>query len=176
MGSGAWLTTSQGKNVWCSHDLQMTVTWTSGYGIVHWSLIHHTFCHKKKERKIKVKVNLIPARKFLLWISCNITFFFFFSYVKISQTFPPVYFWKIDKFILAIYYSAAPARTVGWRDPGYIHTSFLKELWPNKGYVIIYLLILCCFWLCHMFLVTLLEAPRKLGGGKNNHKVKFLIG
>ncbi|XP_065860580.1 probable inactive purple acid phosphatase 1 [Euphorbia lathyris] len=28
----------------------------------------------------------------------------------------------------------APARTVGWRDPGYIHTSFLKDLWPNKGY------------------------------------------
>ena len=33
MGSGAWLTTSQGNNVWCSLDLQMTVTWTSGYGI-----------------------------------------------------------------------------------------------------------------------------------------------
>ncbi|KAE9614430.1 putative phosphodiesterase I [Lupinus albus] len=28
----------------------------------------------------------------------------------------------------------APARTVGWRDPGYIHTSFLKELWPNREY------------------------------------------
>ncbi|KAI4328297.1 hypothetical protein L6164_020660 [Bauhinia variegata] len=28
----------------------------------------------------------------------------------------------------------APARTVGWRDPGYIHTSFLKELWPNRQY------------------------------------------
>ncbi|KAJ6312225.1 hypothetical protein OIU77_013879 [Salix suchowensis] len=28
----------------------------------------------------------------------------------------------------------APARTVGWRDPGYIHTSFLKELWPNTVY------------------------------------------
>ncbi|KAL9352156.1 hypothetical protein Peur_054836 [Populus x canadensis] len=28
----------------------------------------------------------------------------------------------------------APARTVGWRDPGYIHTSFLKELWPNAVY------------------------------------------
>lgn len=28
----------------------------------------------------------------------------------------------------------APARTVGWRDPGYIHTSFLKELWPNQIY------------------------------------------
>ncbi|KEH34962.1 putative phosphodiesterase I [Medicago truncatula] len=27
-----------------------------------------------------------------------------------------------------------PARTVGWRDPGFIHTSFLKELWPNMKY------------------------------------------
>ncbi|XP_062170747.1 probable inactive purple acid phosphatase 27 isoform X1 [Alnus glutinosa] len=27
-----------------------------------------------------------------------------------------------------------PARTVGWRDPGFIHTSFLKELWPNLLY------------------------------------------
>ncbi|GLU12719.1 hypothetical protein SLE2022_293780 [Rubroshorea leprosula] len=27
-----------------------------------------------------------------------------------------------------------PARTVGWRDPGYIHTSFLKNLWPNAVY------------------------------------------
>ncbi|XP_015894892.3 probable inactive purple acid phosphatase 1 [Ziziphus jujuba] len=29
----------------------------------------------------------------------------------------------------------APARTVGWRDPGFIHTVFLKELWPNKMYI-----------------------------------------
>ncbi|KAK9116055.1 hypothetical protein Sjap_015002 [Stephania japonica] len=28
----------------------------------------------------------------------------------------------------------APARTVGWRDPGFIHTSFLKNLWPNSMY------------------------------------------
>ncbi|KAK6924656.1 Calcineurin-like phosphoesterase domain, ApaH type [Dillenia turbinata] len=28
----------------------------------------------------------------------------------------------------------SPARTVGWRDPGFIHTSFLKELWPNTLY------------------------------------------
>ncbi|MBA0862647.1 hypothetical protein Goshw_011120 [Gossypium schwendimanii] len=28
----------------------------------------------------------------------------------------------------------APARTIGWRDPGYIHTGFLKELWPNRVY------------------------------------------
>lgn len=28
----------------------------------------------------------------------------------------------------------APASTVGWRDPGYIHTGFMKELWPNLVY------------------------------------------
>ncbi|KAJ6875825.1 hypothetical protein NC652_035256 [Populus alba x Populus x berolinensis] len=27
-----------------------------------------------------------------------------------------------------------PARTVGWRDPGFIHTSFLRDLWPNSMY------------------------------------------
>lgn len=34
-------------------------------------------------------------------------------------------------------YTGAPARTVGWRDPGYIHTAFLKELWPNTVYATI---------------------------------------
>ncbi|EPS73863.1 hypothetical protein M569_00891, partial [Genlisea aurea] len=28
----------------------------------------------------------------------------------------------------------APARSIGWRDPGFIHTSFLKDLWPRKRY------------------------------------------
>ncbi|CAL0325291.1 unnamed protein product [Lupinus luteus] len=28
----------------------------------------------------------------------------------------------------------SPASTVGWRDPGFIHTSFLKNLWPNLKY------------------------------------------
>ncbi|KAI8543978.1 hypothetical protein RHMOL_Rhmol08G0259300 [Rhododendron molle] len=28
----------------------------------------------------------------------------------------------------------SPARTVGWRDPGFIHTSFLTGLWPNSMY------------------------------------------
>ncbi|KAL6661853.1 hypothetical protein ACP70R_001237 [Stipagrostis hirtigluma subsp. patula] len=27
-----------------------------------------------------------------------------------------------------------PARTVGWRDPGFIHTAFMRDLWPNKEY------------------------------------------
>jgi hypothetical protein len=32
--------------------------------------------------------------------------------------------------------AGAPARTVGWRHPGYIHTSYLKDLWPDSVYVI----------------------------------------
>nr|POF22466.1 putative inactive purple acid phosphatase 27 [Quercus suber] len=31
-------------------------------------------------------------------------------------------------------FSGPPARTIGWRDPGYIHTSLLKDLWPNSLY------------------------------------------
>ncbi|TKW11382.1 hypothetical protein SEVIR_6G229800v4 [Setaria viridis] len=27
-----------------------------------------------------------------------------------------------------------PARTVGWRDPGFIHTAFMRDLWPNREY------------------------------------------
>ncbi|RLN05132.1 nucleotide pyrophosphatase/phosphodiesterase-like [Panicum miliaceum] len=27
-----------------------------------------------------------------------------------------------------------PARTVGWREPGFIHTAFMRDLWPNKEY------------------------------------------
>uniref|UniRef100_A0A0D9XA43 Purple acid phosphatase n=1 Tax=Leersia perrieri TaxID=77586 RepID=A0A0D9XA43_9ORYZ len=30
--------------------------------------------------------------------------------------------------------ATAPARTVGWREPGFIHTAFLRDLWPNKEY------------------------------------------
>lgn len=32
-------------------------------------------------------------------------------------------------------FPGSPARTVGWRDAGFIHTSFLKDLWPNSVYV-----------------------------------------
>lgn len=34
-------------------------------------------------------------------------------------------------------FAGEPASSVGWREPGFIHTSFLKELWPNKEYVIL---------------------------------------
>nr|XP_023915863.1 probable inactive purple acid phosphatase 27 [Quercus suber] len=32
------------------------------------------------------------------------------------------------------YSVGSPARTVGWCDPGFIHTSFLINLWPNSVY------------------------------------------
>ncbi|WRX16305.1 Calcineurin-like phosphoesterase domain [Theobroma cacao] len=73
---------------------EMTVTWTSGYGIdeaepfVQWG-------PKGEHRQHSPAVTLTFGRNSM----CG-----------------------------------APARTVGWRDPGYIHTSFLKELWPNRVY------------------------------------------
>lgn len=70
---------------------EMTVTWTSGYGLdeaepfVEWGL-------QGEEQRSSLAVTLTFDRNAM----CG-----------------------------------APARTVGWRDPGFIHTSFLKELWPN---------------------------------------------
>ncbi|EMS68845.1 putative inactive purple acid phosphatase 27 [Triticum urartu] len=32
------------------------------------------------------------------------------------------------------FHPGEPARTVGWRDPGFIHTAFMRDLWPNKEY------------------------------------------
>eukprot|EP00249_Psilotum_nudum_P009523 c21990_g1_i1 orf=205-1986(+) len=29
----------------------------------------------------------------------------------------------------------SPARTIGWRDPGYIHTALFTNLWPNTKYI-----------------------------------------
>ncbi|EOA30608.1 hypothetical protein CARUB_v10013739mg [Capsella rubella] len=73
---------------------EMTVTWTSGYGIdfaepfVEWGIT-------KEDRKRSPAGTLTFGRNSM----CG-----------------------------------PPARTVGWRDPGYIHTAFLKELWPNSKY------------------------------------------
>lgn len=73
---------------------EMTVTWTSGYGIneaepfVEWGF-------KGRDQKRSPAGTLTFSRSSM----CG-----------------------------------APARTVGWRDPGFIHTSFLKELWPNSIY------------------------------------------
>lgn len=43
---------------------------------------------------------------------------------------------RVDNSSHYFHNAGAPARTVGWRDPGFIHTSFLKELWPNSEYVL----------------------------------------
>ncbi|CAN6549270.1 unnamed protein product [Malus baccata var. baccata] len=72
---------------------EMTVTWTSGYGIN-------------------------DAEPFVEWG------------LRGETTRSPAVTLTFDRRSLC----GAPARTVGWRDPGFIHTSFLKELWPNRQY------------------------------------------
>ncbi|KAK3035940.1 hypothetical protein RJ639_031363, partial [Escallonia herrerae] len=82
---------------------EMTVTWTSGYGIneaepfVEWG-------QEGEEKKRSPAGTLTFDRSSM----CGV-------YKDFSV-------------------ESAPARTVGWRDPGFIHTSFLKELWPNSMY------------------------------------------
>nr|XP_025886271.1 probable inactive purple acid phosphatase 27 [Solanum lycopersicum] len=38
--------------------------------------------------------------------------------------------YNIDE-VVPFHRTGSPARAMGWSDPGFIHTSFLKELWPN---------------------------------------------
>ncbi|KAF8013912.1 hypothetical protein BT93_I1694 [Corymbia citriodora subsp. variegata] len=89
---------------------EMTVTWTSGYGIaeaepfVYWSS-HVTSLSSTLARFIQQILYCLE---------------------KMDHKFPTYPLFRI---------LGAPARTVGWRDPGFIHTSFLKELWPNCNYV-----------------------------------------
>lgn len=52
------------------------------------------------------------------------------------------YFLLVDNSPYQHIYTGAPARTVGWRDPGFIHTSFLKALWPNSVYDVFLFLLL----------------------------------
>lgn len=73
---------------------EMTVTWTSGYGIS-------------------------DAEPFVEW-----------GQLGEEQIRSPAVTLTFDRNTMC----GAPARTVGWRDPGFIHTSFLKELWPNLMY------------------------------------------
>ncbi|CAN1152876.1 Probable inactive purple acid phosphatase 1 [Linum perenne] len=75
---------------------EMTVTWTSGYGISE----AEPFVEWGPEKEDDLPIHSPAA---------TLTF---------------------DRSSMC----GAPARTVGWRDPGYIHTSFLKELWPNRMY------------------------------------------
>ncbi|XP_020583862.1 probable inactive purple acid phosphatase 1 [Phalaenopsis equestris] len=73
---------------------EMTVTWTSGYGIDE-------------------------AQPFVEWGPNGG-----------DQTRSPAGTLTISRSSMC----GSPAKTVGWRDPGFIHTSFLKDLWPNLIY------------------------------------------
>ncbi|KAC9391489.1 hypothetical protein E3N88_45913 [Mikania micrantha] len=73
---------------------EMTVTWTSGYGIDE-------------------------AEPFVEW-----------GRRGEEKQHSPAETLTIDRNSLC----GAPARTVGWRDPGFIHTGFLKGLWPKSVY------------------------------------------
>lgn len=74
---------------------EMTVTWTSGYGMDEADPFVEWGQQREEQRRRSPAVTLTFDRNSMC---------------------------------------AAPARTVGWRDPGFIHTSFLKELWPNSVY------------------------------------------
>jgi hypothetical protein len=76
-------------------------------------------------------------------------------------------------------------RTIRWRDPRFIHTGFLKELCSNNEYIRTYLITICLFQrmsnllnldFFFLFRFTLLEEAQKLGGRKNNNKVKLFLG
>lgn len=73
---------------------EMTVTWTSGYGIDE-------------------------AEPFVEWGSIGGE--------KIQSPAGTLTFHRNSM-------CGAPARTVGWRHPGFVHTAFLQELWPNSVY------------------------------------------
>lgn len=109
----------------------MTVTWTSGYGMDEADPFVEWGRQGEEERRHSPAVTLTFDRNSM----CGM---FSSQFHKNSYDTPD--FACDDAFPdeKHSYFVAAPARTVGWRDPGFIHTSFLKELSPNSGYVICY--------------------------------------
>ncbi|KAA3488052.1 putative inactive purple acid phosphatase 1 [Gossypium australe] len=110
-------------------DSQMTVTWTSGYGIgeavpfVEWG--------PKGGQPIRSPAGTLTFDRNS--ISCTISK----DYLLKTRNALPELFLKLKRHLICVIMlmcSGEPARTVGWRDPGFIHTSFLKELWPNTLY------------------------------------------
>ncbi|KAB1217429.1 putative inactive purple acid phosphatase 27 [Morella rubra] len=91
----------------------MTVTWTSGYALdeafplVEWGLKGETQIQSPAGTlRIDQSSMCVQLKGFLmLW----------------HNMFPS-------------HSAGSPARTVGWRDQGFIHTSFLMSLWPNSVY------------------------------------------
>ncbi|KAM7251251.1 hypothetical protein ACFE04_023134 [Oxalis oulophora] len=129
---------------------EMTVTWTSGYGLreaypfVEWG-------SKGGDRERSPAGTLTIDRNSM----CGMYFFilndiYLMHYLcAVSNKEPSAHhnsvnlsiendehreFANLIEILMHAEFVRAPAKTVGWRDPGYIHTSFLKELWPNLKY------------------------------------------
>ena len=142
----------------------MTVTWTSGYGIdeaepfIEWgskggeqkrspagtltfdrSSMCGAYICKLVNLRMYSSILCMDTRCIASgWWSdlYTSTFWAFFTgHIWASQDFHKIHFMVYDS-SYNFFVAGAPARTVGWRDPGFIHTSFLKELWPNSVYVI----------------------------------------
>ena len=92
---------------------------------------------KNKKINLSLKLGQIMFRRLThLQKNCMMVHFSFQYRWNITQnlflsSFPLVHnstYWCI--------WAGAPARKVGWCDPGFIHASFLNELWPNAVYVV----------------------------------------
>ncbi|THG22825.1 hypothetical protein TEA_009449 [Camellia sinensis var. sinensis] len=131
--SPVYLRLAQGK-MWN----EMTVTWTSGYGIneaepfVEW-------CPQGGEQRQSPAGTLTFDRNSM----CVMAQFLIvgdgsqppdMAIEDHGQRWLPVARCGGRRKSLVIVAGDAPARTVRWRDPGFIHTSFLKELWSNSVY------------------------------------------
>jgi len=100
----------------------MTVTWTSGYNIgeavpfVEWS-------RKGTRSRRSPAGTLTFTRNSMcgMYETRNLCTFLFIRICILILT--------------TLFDTGAPARTVGWRDPGFIHTASLKDLWPNLKYI-----------------------------------------
>lgn len=106
----------------------MTVTWTSGYSIkeaipfVEWG-------HKGGNQMLSPAGTLTFSRNSMCGVFYQQSFLLENDHFALMEM-------AFFIFFVQPLSAGSPARTVGWRDPGYIHTSFLKELWPDSLYVI----------------------------------------
>lgn len=137
-----------------SYFMQMTVTWTSGYNIneavpiVEWGRQGETQSRSPAATLTFDRTSLCGMNLFIyiMIASCcqfAISWFLIdFELCGAQNLINPDFFlsWKFYKCsmyaccirIFPCYLAGSPARTVGWRDPGFIHTGFLKNLWPNS--------------------------------------------
>ena len=92
---------------------------------------------EKKKKNLSLELGQIMFRRLThLQKNCMMVHFSFQYCWNITQNLFLGSFPLVHNSSYCCIWADAPARTVGWRDPGFIHTSFLKELWPNAVYVV----------------------------------------